>query len=253
MKFEQLIPPDKLVSEISAWFSTPVGQEFLAIEQELVSRLLPTLFGYHLVQVGFDCRYSLYADSPISHKVMLCPRLELGMGLSSIIGLSTELPLLSNEVDLLILHHTLDFSENPHQVLRESARVVRPGGHLLIVGFNPTSLWGLWSRFKRRKGVPWNAHALSHGRLQDWLGLLELTELKSMSGYHRPPVSSQRWRERCTFLERWGEKSPACSGGLMVILARKDVAGMTPLKPALRHRKLISFPVAEPTARGKST
>lgn len=252
MTFRQQTPPEHLMHELASWFATPVGREMLAVEQALVNRLLPTLFGYHLVQVGFDSHHPLYGDSPISHKVILCPRLELGMGINSIVGLGSELPLLSNEVDLLILHHMLDFSDSPHQVLREAARVVRPGGHLLIVGFNPNSLWGLWSRLKRRRSIPWSAHALSHGRLQDWLSLLELTELKSISGFHRPPITHQRWRERLAFLETWGEKSPACSGGLLVILARKDVAGMTPLKPVWRQRKLLTFPVAEPTARGKS-
>ena len=44
----------------------------------------------------------------------------------------------------VVLPHVLEFEANPHQVLRESERVLIGEGHVVILGFNPWSLWGLW-------------------------------------------------------------------------------------------------------------
>jgi len=37
--------------------------------------------------------------------------------------------------------HTLEFTNDPHQVLREVDRVLIPEGHVVILAFNPWSLW----------------------------------------------------------------------------------------------------------------
>ena len=54
----------------------------------------------------------------------------------------TELPFASHSLDLVVLPHVLEFSTDPHQVLREVERVLIPEGQVIICGFNPTSLWG---------------------------------------------------------------------------------------------------------------
>ena len=59
-----------------------------------------------------------------------------------------ELPFDAQSIDLILLPHALEFIDNPHEVLREVDRVLRPEGRVLILGFNPWSLFGLrrvWS------------------------------------------------------------------------------------------------------------
>ena len=41
-----------------------------------------------------------------------------------------DLPIASNSIDLLLLQHALEFSEHPHQILREVQRVLMPEGDL---------------------------------------------------------------------------------------------------------------------------
>ena len=47
------------------------------------------------------------------------------------------LPLPESTFDLLVLPHALEFTDDPHRLLREAYRVVRPEGQIVIAGFNP--------------------------------------------------------------------------------------------------------------------
>lgn len=252
MKFNQQLPYPQLIPLLSHWFDSPLGQELLQQEQALAEGTLSTLFGYHLLQVGWDHRQRLLDASPVSHRVMLIPQMQLGADEHTLIARHTELPVLSNEVDVVILHHSLDYAENPHQVLREAARVLRPGGHLLSFSFNPVSYWGVWRLFRRHVPPLQGGHFISQHRLHDWLGLLEMTELKTVSACHHLPLESESWRHRLRIFERFSCMSPMHSGAVLMVLARKDVAGMTPLRPGWKQKRLLSMPVAEPkpTARG---
>ena len=60
-----------------------------------------------------------------------------------------ELPFASQSIDLVALPHVLEFTDDPHEVLREVARVLMPEGRLIITGFNPLSLWGMRQGMRR--------------------------------------------------------------------------------------------------------
>ena len=99
-----------------------------------------------------------------------------------------ELPVASDSVDVVVLHHALDFTEQTHRLLREATRVLRPGGHMLIIGFNPASLWGLAKLLRSRNHVPWCGKFISKGRLADWLQLLNLQLKSTVLGLYSPPT-----------------------------------------------------------------
>ncbi|MBS99781.1 MAG: class I SAM-dependent methyltransferase [Oceanospirillaceae bacterium] len=250
MTFQQLPQPGELNEQLKQWFDSPLGRELLDAEHRLLEQVLPELFGYHLLQVGVDSRYPMFTASPVPHRIMLGPSLELGMEKRSIIARSDELPVQSDSIDVVLLHHALDFSDNPHQVLREAARILRPGGHLVNLSFNPASLWGIYRRLTRRRHAPWSGHFIRHGRLQDWISLLEMTETRSLSALYAAPLENPKRRRRCSWLRVLARGAPAHSGAALLLVARKDVPGMTPLRQPWR-RKLISLPVIEPkpTAR----
>ena len=50
-------------------------------------------------------------------------------------GDATDLDLLTASADLVVLHHVLHFLEDPGTAIREAARVLEPGGLLLVVDF----------------------------------------------------------------------------------------------------------------------
>ena len=46
---------------------------------------------------------------------------------------------MSETIDVMLLHHALEFSTSPKAVLAEAGRVVMPGGHLILCMLQ--SLW----------------------------------------------------------------------------------------------------------------
>jgi ArsR family transcriptional regulator len=51
-----------------------------------------------------------------------------------------QLPLPGASFDAVIIHQVLHYAERPGQVIAEAARVLRPGGHLVVVDFAPHDL-----------------------------------------------------------------------------------------------------------------
>lgn len=238
------------INEIQDWFHSDVGQQLLEAEQRAINRLIPKLFGFHLVELTVNPKMDLSAESLIGHRIVVSQEHMLGLSNNTLLCHPTELPFEHNSVDVVLLHHSLDFTENPHQVLREATRILRPGGHLLVLGFNPASWWGLRRLCARNKKVPWlNAQFLSHRRLNDWMSLLGLTELRVMTDFYLPPFVSNTWRKRFEKVQAWGRRSMPKNGAFTVTLARKDIEGVTPVKRIVFPRKLIRLPVRKAATR----
>lgn len=229
------------LNQIQQWFSSRLGQQLLAAEKAAMAPLVESVFGYHCLQVGMIPDAVFYETSSASHKFMMLPDgSDLPKDESLVVGNGSELPFASECIDAVILHHALDFSDKPHQVLREASRVLRPGGKLLLIGFNPASLWGCYRMMaKRRKPVPWGGWFIRQRRLHDWLTLLELKEEQHEGGFYRPPLSSERWMKRLGWLEKLGGKYLAHSGGFYIYLATKETFSVTPIGMDWRHRLVM--------------
>lgn len=227
------------------WFGTPLGQFLLARERACLEPLLKRRFGYHLLQLG--CSEALLHDlSPMGHRFSFCPHL----GLSTVHNAHARgeaIPLAADSVDLVLLHHALDFCEHQHQLLREVARVLIAGGSVLIVGFNPVSAWGLRSRLSPRRPGPWNASLLGTRRLTDWLQLLDFKIEQLYYGAYALPVNSPRCIRWSGWVEPLASRLRWPTGGFYVIHARKQVVPLTPLQQRWRRLPVpgIAMPLAD--------
>ena len=120
---------------------------------------------------------------------------------------------------------------------------------MFILGFNPWSLWGLRKKFTFHHQAPWTGHYFSRFRLMDWLRLLDFSHEETRYGYFKLPLDNQKLIQKSRKLEQLGQKYNCFLGSFYVMVARKQVAGMMPLTEQKRRTSIVTFPVAEPTAR----
>ena len=126
--------------QLQDWFSGEHGALLLKEERKKLALRLYALFGYHILQVGYIGSTDFLDDSKISHKMIarLVPDEQAGQR-SGFCCDCSNLPVASDSIDVVVLPHVLEFETNPHQVLRESERVLIGEGHVVILGFNPYS------------------------------------------------------------------------------------------------------------------
>ncbi|PCK07502.1 MAG: SAM-dependent methyltransferase [Alteromonadaceae bacterium] len=245
---------------ISRWFESPLGRALLAAERIALEDQLSYLFGYHLMQLSSVSQAEFASSSRINHCFRMAPTMPDDPG--EISGQQAysdfdELPLADDTVDVCILHHVLEFSQRPHQVLREAARVTIPRGYIIIVAFNPVSIAGLLQPL----GALFEASAVSRrrhlrvGRMKDWLQLLDFNCLDTQYLFHNLPLNGTSYLANSSII-RSGESMRQMPGGLAYcMLARKDKAGLTPIKLKWAERRLLvpiqlsKQPVARPVGK----
>lgn len=108
-----------------------------------------------------------------------------------------DLPLADGCADAVVVHQVLHFLTDPAQALREAARIVAPGGKLVIVDFAPHEL-----EFLREE----HAHkrlGFSVTQVEQWLSDagLQMVEVKAMA----PPAS----RDAALTVSLWMAKKPS--------------------------------------------
>lgn len=240
---------------LATWYQHEPGRTLAAFEQEQMGDVLANLFGYHLLQLGDTIPRDLLADSRIRHRmVMIRPEGAIRpkvTGAGVFAGEPEQMPIGNDAVDVVLCPHILEYAESPHEVLREVERIVIPEGHVVIAGFNPWSLWGLMRLLTGwNKRVPWCGRFYSSARLRDWLSLLGFDTVITRTFFFRPPFSHAGVLHRLDILERAGSRWWARLGGVYIVVAKKRVATLTPIKPRWRPRRsLLQGKLPEATAR----
>ncbi|WP_226704363.1 class I SAM-dependent methyltransferase [Microbulbifer elongatus] len=208
------------------WFESALGQEILTQQLALAQPLVEGLFGYHLMQASVARQVDFAACSRINHRFRLSPCADSG---GAALVEFEQLPLPSESIDVAVLHHLLDFSPHPHQVLREAGRVLIPGGHMVLIGFNPFSLLGL-SRVFRSSSAYQMGNQLRAARVADWMNLLDLQAGTIERGFFRLPLQHSDLLAKTAWMERMGNRWHLPCGGFYIIVARKEVARMRTIK-----------------------
>ena len=219
-----------------------MGAYVLECERSLFDSTVVNIFGFNAVQLGLpgvdllhNCRMPYRLNAAPEGGAMRCN--------------FDQLPLASNSVDLLLLPHVLEFSPNPHQILRDAVRTLVPEGHIIISGFNPVSLWGARYLFARRDELPWKGRFISLMRIKDWLALLDLEIVAGRMACYAPPLKNEKWLARLDWMNRAGDRWWPMMGGTYFLVAKKRVAGMRLIRPQWNNRRLSQVLVPRPTQK----
>lgn len=241
-------PRVALCHQLRTWFDSPLGRSLQALEVNRLRGVLPRLYGTVAAQLGRIGQLDMM-DACIAPTRILLDNLNQ-RDTCVVRAIPEALPFNAKSVDVLLLPHTLDFCDDPHQVLRETSRVLRPEGHVVIFGFNPVSLWGLRRLLTGRpRPVPWCGKFFRPARIKDWLALLDFETTHGSMLYYRPPLQQENLMYRLHFLDKMGDRWWPMTAAVYMVVAKKRVLGVTPLPLKWKTPRMLG-PAAEPATRG---
>lgn len=249
------------------WLDTAKGQYVSSVEQAWCDRVLEDVFGYHALQLGLSS-FSAMRNNRIPHQwvaelnpwqppvqsqelerstVAQHPSVQLCLSAS-------HLPFADENLDLVVLPHSLEWVEDPHGCLREVSRVLRPQGQVLILGFQAWSLfgltWNLWRHYSKNgketsfppsntvKDWPYRVNWISRQRIKDWLQLLDFEILDDASAVNRLPIDRGLKVPDISHHNQTlgsGHSFAHWIGAIYMIRAVKRVAGVRWMSPAWKN------------------
>lgn len=208
------------------------GQFLLDIESETITELTKQHFGKHVAIIGSPHQSILFNAISLPCHCMMSPI----MAKSAITGLIEtslhELPISGGSVDLVVIPHTLEFIDNPRQLLSEACRIVKPEGLIIVIGFNPYSLLGLSHLFlnKKKQQIPWNHHRINAYAIKTWLQLADFHVETHLTKLFIPSMRSSSIYKKLHFLESISHFCLPKMGGIYIVMARAKVIPLIPIK-----------------------
>lgn len=123
------------------WYASKQGASMLVEISSIITQFCQNKPISSVVQVGEVAYKELSMPLKAPYKWLVAeqkvPLLE------HIIAEPAALPLAKDSCDMLILPHTLEFTAH-EGLLSELYRALKPGGHLLVIGFEP-SIWDMFA------------------------------------------------------------------------------------------------------------
>lgn len=227
-----------------AWYQTPRGKLLQQLEADYIQRSITVSCQQTILQIGglgwendfIDC--SLYKSFTIlDAKNLGCDKAR------KICAKSYSLPLQSNCIDMIIVPHLLEFDAFRFQTMREIERVLKPEGILIVLNFNP---WSLWVRYQylwdKKMANSWGGHFISRARILDWLKLLNFEVIVS-SEFNLDTVKSAHGK----FITR-GYSLTSTAYAIKAIKRRYNLIPLTPVK-VLTPRSILVNSLNSPTTQ----
>ena len=210
------------------WFDTKNGQRLLNAEEAILSDFLEDKFGYFSLQTHTLGR-NLLKQTRMNHHIMM-----EGPD-RNIVCSSMHLPFEKDSIDLIISQHQLEKIGNIQALFSEFFRVIIPGGRVVILSFNPFSFAGLRNLTCFDNFSPWNQKFISLSAAQKILKEVGFTVEEGRMVDYQPLFSDNASAHKV--FEDVGARWLPLFGNVYFIVARKDVVGVTPLRPKWNKMK----------------
>lgn len=207
-----------------------LGSSLLKDESVLLARLLKSHYGKHALLLGVPGQQPLLQSIDIPCRTLMSPPIQHAYSKGIVESDFHELPILSGSIDLVILPHTLEFVDNPRQLLAEACRIVKPEGLIAVCGFNPYGTWGVKKWMSSHQTMPWAGNFIPSHKVKGWLRLADFALEDQSAALFRPPLRHTALYQKLQFIEKIGHTCFSIIGGAYILLARAKVIPLTPIK-----------------------
>jgi SAM-dependent methyltransferase len=208
-----------------AYYQTPRGKLLHDLEVSYLQSAIVVSCKQTVLQVGGLGWENEFIDCTLYTNYTILDAKNLGcQGARKIRAKSYHLPLQCDSVDMIILPHILEFDAYRFQTMREVERVLKPEGTVVILNFNP---WSLWVRYQylwdKRLADSWRGHFISRHRVVDWLKLLNF-EVTTVSQFNLDTINTTHFKMAASF------SLTASAYGVKAIKRRFNLIPLTPIK-----------------------
>lgn len=175
-----------------AYYETPRGKLLRDLEVEYLKSAIVVSCKQTILQVGGLGWENEFVDCTLYTNYTILDVKKRGYaGARRLRARAYHLPLQCDSVDMIILPHMLEFDEFRFQTMREIERVLKPEGIVVILNFNP---WSVWVRYQylwdKRLADSWKGHFIRRTRVIDWLKLLNF-EVTMISRFNLDTIDTR--------------------------------------------------------------
>lgn len=218
------------------WRASMLGRITDRLEDALLRDMLGGVAGYRVLDIGCGDgalavrlaaagAYVVGFDADPALLRMAALRADAaGVSVEFTTGRAEALPLISGHFDIVVAVTVLCFVANPDLVFREIARVLRPGGAVVIGELGYWSLWALRRRIRGWLGNQiWRAAQFQTGKELRWLAAGVGLEVRALRGaVFYPPSAALAWA--MAPLDPWLSRCTAIGAAFLALRAEKSSA-----------------------------
>lgn len=209
--------------------STQLGQLAQRAIREQLRDLWPNVKGQSVVGFGYAAPFLRPFMADATRTLCLMPSQQgvcawpgEGPNLSALVE-ETLWPLPGGFADRLIVAHGLETCERPAALLDEIWRVLAPGGRVVFIVPNRTSMWA------RREGTPFSVgRPYSYRQLEDAISAQRFTPVRHAAALYHPPSHRRFWIRSAPTIERLGQRLDARRLAGLVMLEAEKLVYITP-------------------------
>ena len=241
------------MSEVKTkWHDSPLGKVLIESSLSCIQRLLPNKYYRVILQISgppLD-NYLTIVDAEVRCKISALSNSDQ---VTTVVAEPEWLPFAAKSTDLIVLPHSLEFSRDPHELLREVAGCVVSGGVVVVVGFNPKSmLGGLKFLGLYSDSTLHQAKLYSIQRVRDWLTLLGFEPIAGEYIFFRPPLTKASRLQRFKRMEIAGYRWWPSFGSLYILVVKKKDFAFQMNASELRNRSSKHRGVLQPIAENRN-